>query len=139
MKLNAYISFNGNCREALEFYAGALGGKVISMIPYSEMPAGAGMPISPELSDKIMHGRVEVDGDWIMASDAPPERYRAPQGIQMSASINDVAQAEAAYAKLSAGGTIVMPMTETFWAQRFAMFQDKFGISWMINCEKPRP
>jgi len=136
MKLNAYISFNGNCREALEFYAGALGGKVISMIPYSDAPPG--MPFSPEMRDQIMHGRIEVDGDWLMGSDAPPDRYKAPHGISINVSAKDAAQAEQVYAKMSAGGQVFMALAETFWAERFAMFQDKYGIGWMINCEKQR-
>jgi PhnB protein len=135
MKLNAYISFNGNCREALEFYAGALDGKVISMIPYSEAPPA--MPFSPEMRDKIMHGRVEVDGDWLMASDAPPDRYKEPHGISINITAKDAEQAEHVYARMSAGGKITMALQETFWALRFAMFQDKFGVGWMINCEKP--
>lgn len=86
-----------------------------------------------------MHGRIEVDGDWLMASDAPPCRYRTPHGISVNGTVAGPARAEKVYGKLSAAGNIAMALQETFWATRFAMFTDKFGIGWMVNCEKPRP
>lgn len=136
MQINAYLSFNGNCREALTFYAQALGGQVVSMIPYSDAPPS--MPMPPQMSDKIMHGRISAGDSLLMGSDAPPDRYKQPQGMQVNINVSDAAQAEKIYAALSEGGAIVMPLAETFWALRFAMFHDKFGIAWMINCEKPR-
>ena len=86
--------------------------------------------------DKIMHARLDVGGSVIMLSDAPEDRYSPPQGFSISLNLQDPVEAERVFKVLSAGGKIQMPMEETFWAQRFAMFADKFGTPWMVNCEK---
>ena len=72
----------------------------------------------------------------MMGSDAPPDRYQKPQGFSISLGFDDPVKADSVYNALSAGGTVHMAIQETFWAKRFAMFVDKFGIPWMINCEK---
>jgi PhnB protein len=134
MQLNPYIYFNGRCQEALDFYEAALGAKVVFKMTYGESPAAD--KCSKESLDKIMHARLDVGGSVIMMSDAPESRYSTPQGFSISLNLQDPVESELVYKELSAGGKIQMPMEETFWAQRFAMFTDKFGTPWMINCEK---
>ena len=133
MKLIPYLSYAGNCAEAFRFYAQATGGKIDFMMTYAEAPPGT--PVSPGMRDKIMHASMTIGGNPIMGSDAPLSA--TPTGFAVSINTDDPDQAERLYAALAEGGTIRMPITETFWAHCFAMFTDKFNIPWMINCEKP--
>jgi PhnB protein len=135
MQLNPYIMFNGDCKAALDFYSEALGAKVLFVLTYGQTPAAEHTP--PELRDKIIHARFSIGGYILMGSDAPPERYDQPKGFSVSIGIDTPEEAERIFAALSDGATIHMPIEETFWAQRFGMLVDKFGIPWMINCEKP--
>jgi PhnB protein len=134
MTINTYVHFNGNCEEALNFYAKALGMKIAFMLRYSEAPAGN--ECGKELGAKIMHGRIVSGNNVIMASDCPPDRYEKPAGFGISVNVETPAEADKYFSALSDKATIVMPIGETFWAQRFGMLVDKFGVSWMVNCEK---
>ena len=137
MTLNTYVHFNGNCEEALNFYAKALDGKIAFMLRYSESPMA--QECSKELGPKIMHGQLVAGSGSLMASDCPPQFYQPAAGFSISVNIDTVAEAEKYFAALSEGAKeIRMPLGETFWAERFGMFVDKFGIAWMINCEKKR-
>ena len=135
MKLNAYLMYNGQCEAAFKFYEKALGGKIAFQIKYGESPAKD--ECSPESLDQIMHARFEVGDSVLMGSDCPPPRYQKPQGISISINIEKPTEAESVFKALSENATVIMPIAETFWAQRFGMLTDQFGISWMINCEKP--
>jgi PhnB protein len=134
MKTNPYLNFNGDCKEAMEFYAKVLGGEIIHMQSHANSPMAD--PSCAEQGDKIIHARLAFGDSILMASDSPPEYYSKPQGIFVSLHVDTVAEAERVYAGLSEGGSIMMPLGETFWAVRFAMFTDRFGTPWMINCEK---
>jgi PhnB protein len=81
-----------------------------------------------------MHGSVTVGGMELMGADVAPDRYEAAKGFSLSINLTDVADAERIFKELSAGGTMVMPLENTFWAERFGMVVDRFGMSWMINC-----
>jgi PhnB protein len=137
MQVNPYLYFNGNCEEAFSFYEKVLGAKVQMMMKHSEAPMDT--KSDPAWANKIIHARMEVGGAVVMASDAPPQHYHQPQGFSMSIGVKDPAEAEKIFAALSEGGGVVMPLQETFWAQRFGMLRDKFGTNWMVNCEKPMP
>ena len=134
MQLNAYLMFNGQCEAAFKFYEQCLKGKIVAMITHRGTPAEK--ETSPEWQDKILHARLVADNATLMGSDCPPERYEAPQGFFVSVGIDSPAEAERIFNALAKGGKIRMPMEETFWAQRFGMLVDQFGIPWMINCEK---
>lgn len=134
MQVTPYLVFNGNCEEALKFYAHALGGKIECLIPYEGTPAAGDAPAG--YLRKVLHGRVSVNGQTIMASDCPPERYQAPQGFSLSLQLNDAAEAERLFKALAEGGNVRMPIQETFWALRYGMVIDRFGTPWMVNCEK---
>ncbi|HEV2991565.1 MAG TPA: VOC family protein [Candidatus Angelobacter sp.] len=134
MQLNPYLTFDGRCEEAFKFYAKSLGGKIEALMPHAGTPAEQHTP--PEWRNKIMHARMTIDGQVLMASDAPPGHYQPPKGISISLQIKEVKEAERAFNALAENGTIQMPIQETFWAQRFGMVTDQFGIPWMINCEK---
>ena len=133
MKLEAYLNFNGNCREAMNFYAEALGGQVTFLQTFGESPMRDQMPDA--FHDYVMHATMHAGDAAIMASDAPGDRYKKPQGFGVSIGLSDPDQAKKIYDALVEGGTIEMELQATFWAAAFAMLTDKFGIPWMINCE----
>ena len=104
------------------------------MMTHEGTPAEKGVPT--EWARKILHARLVAGDAVLMASDAPPEHYSKAQGFSINISVPDAAEAERLFKALSEGGNVTMPIAETFWAVRFGMFTDKFGIPWMVNCEK---
>lgn len=133
MQINPYLHFNGRCEEAFKLYEKVLGGKIEVMLPHEGTPAASHVP--PEWKKKIMHARLNIGDQVLMASDAPPGHYHQPQGFTVSISIKDPAEAERIFKALADKGKITMPLDKTFWAQRFGMLVDQFGIPWMVNCE----
>ena len=134
MQLNPYLLFNGKCEAAFKFYEKCLGGKITTMMPHEGSPAAA--HVSAEWLPKILHARLEVGDAVLMASDAPPGRQEKPQGFSVNIGVKDPAEAERIFHALSQGAAVTMPLAETFWAARFGMLTDRFGIPWMLNCEK---
>lgn len=104
-------------------------------LTYGEAPGAEKAP--QELRDKIIHARLDFGGQFLTGCDVPPGSYKAPQGFNVLGSIARLDEAERAFQTLSQGGTITMQFAETFWARGFGMCTDRFGIPWMINCEKP--
>jgi len=135
MQLNPYLTFNGQCETAFKFYANCFGGKIEALLPHEGTPAEAHVPA--EWRKKIMHARLVVDGQALMGSDAPPDHYQPPQGFSVTLDLKDPREADRIFASLAENGRIKMPIQETFWATRFGMLVDRFGIPWMINCAKP--
>ena len=135
MQMNPYLIFNGQCEAAFKFYEKALGGKIEAMMTHGDSPMSDKVPA--EWRNKIMHARMDIGGQLLMGSDTPAEQFQTPQGFNVTLNITDPAEAERAFSALSEHGTVRMPIQETFWALRFGMFIDKFGIPWMVNCEKP--
>lgn len=130
-----YLFFPGTCREAMETYADCLGGTIEAMMTHGETPAAGDVP--DHWREKIIHANIRV-GRWqLMASDAPPGHYERPQGFSVQIAMDDPQRAEQAFNRLADGGEIRMPFQETFWAHRFGMLVDRFGMPWMINCETP--
>jgi PhnB protein len=135
MKTNPYLMFNGNCETAFRFYEKVLGGKIIAMLTHAETPAAEHAPA--DWQSKIIHARMQLGDDLLMASDAPPDQYQPPKGIMVTIGVEQPAEAERIFKALSEGGAVSMPIAETFWALRFGMCTDRFGTPWMVNCEKP--
>jgi PhnB protein len=134
MKLNPYLTFDGKCQEAMKFYETVFGGTIEAIMTYEGTPAEEHVP--PEWRKKIMHACLKVGDMRLMASDAPPGRREPMKGISVTLVMNDVAEAERIYGALSADGKVEMPLQQTFWAERFGMFVDRFGTPWMINCDR---
>ena len=134
MQLNPYLMFGGQCEAAFKFYAQVLGGKIVAMMTHEETPIAD--QVAPEMRKSIIHARLTVGDKVIMGSDSPPDRYDAAKGFSVTVGVEEPAEAERIFAALSKDGTIRMPMEETFWAHRFGMLVDQYGIPWMINCEK---
>ncbi len=133
MQLNSYLIFNGQCEAAFHFYQQTLGGKIEAMIPHAGTPAESHVPA--EWASKIMHARLTVGASTLMGSDAPPERYEPAKGCSVNIGVHDPAEAERIFQTLAENGSIYMPLEKTFWATRFGMLVDRFGIPWMLNCE----
>ncbi len=130
-----YLFFAGNAKEAFEFYAKALNGKIIAMMKNSDAPKEHQQHMGKP--DSVMHACLELPGGgFIMCSDAPAEHYRPAQGFAISLNPSKVAEADRLFQALSAGGQVTMPIGQTFWAARFGMCVDRFGTPWMVNCEK---
>jgi PhnB protein len=134
MNLTTYLSFNGQCEEAFEFYRVVLRGAILGKFKYGGSPMADQAP--PDFKDKIMHMSMKAGDSVLMGADSPPQYRRTPQGFSVSINLEDPVEAERVYAELSQGAKVEMPIQETFWAQRFAMLIDRFGIPWMINCGK---
>jgi PhnB protein len=135
-QLNAYLSFNGQCADAMRFYESALGGKVGMMLTYGESPMADQVP--PGVGKLIMHSQLTLDQGVLMAADqiegnpnCPP--YEGMKGFSLTLTYPTADEARKAYDALSAGGKISMPLQKMFWAEAFASFTDKFGTPWVIN------
>jgi len=129
-----HLHFPGTCREAFDFYARTLRGKITFAMTYGESPAAADSP--PEVKNQIIHARLEYDSGVLLGCDAPRERFEKPQGFNVMAHFDSPADAERVFGALAERGSIQMPFGQTFWAYRFGMCTDRFGIPWMVNCEK---
>jgi PhnB protein len=130
--INPYLAFNGNAREAMEFYAGVLGGK-LDIQTIGE--AGQAMPGADE--NNVMHAQLEAGEIVLMASDSMPGR-EAKTGTNVSLSLQgtDAAELKKAFDLLAEGGTVMLPLEEQFWGDTFGMLTDRFGIQWMVNIAK---
>jgi PhnB protein len=134
MQMNPYLYFAGNCEEAFKFYEKVLGAKIDALMTHENTPAAKDAP--PEWQKKILHGRMTIGDQVLMASDAPVEHYQKQGGFSLNLGFTDPVEAERIYRALAEGGTETMPIAETFWAVKFGMLVDRFGIPWMVNCEK---
>jgi len=135
MQLNPYLLFNGQCEAAFKFYERCLGGKIEMLLTHGESPMADKVP--SDWRGKVMHARMTIGDRALMGSDAPPGRYESPKGFSVSLSVDEPAEAERIFRALEDSGTVQMPIQETFWALRFGMLIDRFGIPWMVNCERP--
>jgi PhnB protein len=134
MKLYTYLNYGGNCRQAFEFYAKHLGGKITALTTHGELPDASNVP--PEWKNAVLHARIELGETVVMAADIPPDRFQPMRSAYLSLLVTSIEEAERIYALLSDGGQIFMPMEETFFAHRFAMLRDRFGTSWMLLFER---
>ena len=132
--MNTYLLFDGQCEAAFKFYEKCLGGKIEAMRTHEGTPAADHVPA--EWRAKILHARMLVGDQVLMASDAPPGRQEKPQGFSVNLAFKDPAEAERVFKALAENGTVQMPFQKTFWAERFGMLVDRFGIPWMVNCEQ---
>jgi PhnB protein len=134
MKLIPHISFGGNCRDAFQLYERCFGGKILTMLTYGDSPMADQVP--PEFRGKILHANLTVGDHAVYGTDVLPEQYQPPKGFHLTLGIQDPAEAERIFRELSENGTVQMPLQKTFWAVRFGVLLDRFGVSWEINCEQ---
>jgi PhnB protein len=134
MQMSPYLSFRGDCEAAFQFYEACLDGKLGAIFRYAGSPMADQVPA--DWQDKVMHGSVAIGEHVLMGGDVAPNRYEKPQGFSLSLQIQTTTQAERIFHLLAKDGTVVMPLEKTFWAARFGVLVDRFGIPWLINCEE---
>jgi PhnB protein len=133
MQMNPYLSFKGDCEEAFRCYERAFGGQLGTIFRYAGSPMAGDVP--PDWQDKVMHTTLTVDGQVLMGGDVAPNQFEQPQGFAMSLTLKNEADTERIYTELAKKGRVIMALQKTFWAARFGHVVDRFGISWLINCE----
>jgi PhnB protein len=133
VKLYTYLNYGGNCRQAFEFYAEHLGGRIVMLTTHAEQPNQERVPA--DWKNAVLHARLELGGTVIFGADIPPDRFQPIRSAYLSLMLDSVVDAERVYALLIDGGQIFMPMEKTFFAERFAMLRDRFGTSWMLMRE----
>ena len=133
MQISTYLSFKGDCEAAFRFYEQCLGAHVGALFRYGGTSLAGNVPAG--WSDKVMHGSLTVGGQVLMGGDVAPDRYEEPKGFLLSIQVGNAADAERMFHDLARDGRIVMPLEKTFWALRFGVLVDRFGIPWQINCE----
>lgn len=132
VQLAAYLSYDGNCAEAMKFYAEVLGAKLEALITYGEMPGGG--PVPADQAGRIMHAYLVHPDFAIMAGDTPPGvPYQGIQGCMMAITYPSVDEATRVFNALAEGGKVGMALGETFWADTFGMVTDRYGTPWGVN------
>jgi PhnB protein len=136
MNFIPYLFFDGNCEEALDFYAEVFGGSVEGVMRYSDMPPGAGeAPKGRE--DRVMNATLKVGEARLMASDSMAEAFEPPRGTSLYMGYTDLERAKRVFSRLAKGGEVRMPFAPTFWSPGFGACRDRFGTEWMIGAEPP--
>ena len=135
MHTRPYLIFNGDCREAFDFYADVFRGEVTAISTFAGTPAESYVP--PDWKDKVLHVELRYGDNVLYGSDAAGSNYQKPQGFGVAIVLADPPEAERIFNALAQGGNVGMPFAETFWAHRFGMVTDRFGQPWMVNCDKP--
>jgi len=140
MKIVTSLSFQGQCREAFEFYARVLGGSITAAIPYGDAPPG--MPVTDgKYSTWLMHCWLEVGDQALMGADMDvdwaPNVDKPKNGFDVTLHTDDISEGRRWYEQLSEGGTQTMPFAETFWSPGFGALVDRFGVPWMVNTVPP--
>ena len=133
MKLYTQLNFGGNCAEAFRFYEKHLGGKITMMMRQNQMPNPPA-----NASDAVIHARMDVAGTVLIGNDVPEGHFQKMRSVYLYLALDSVAEAERVYKLLSKDGEVFMPLEETFFATRFAMLRDRFGVSWSIIHERAR-
>ena len=140
LSLNTYLTFDGNCREAFEFYRSVFGGEFDSIGTFGEAPPN--MPTVPDdEKGRIMHVSLPIGSSCLMGSDRATQFAPAPavgNNFSISITAETREQCDALCAKLSDGGSVTMPLSEQFWGSYFGMCTDRFGINWMVSCPLSR-
>lgn len=131
MKLYTQLNFGGNCREAFQFYAQHLGGRITTLVDQRQMPNPP-----PGAGDAIIHARMEIGDTILIGNDVPPDHFQKMRSAYLYLSVDSVREAERVHAILSEGGEIFMRLEETFFASRFSMIRDRFGVNWSIIHER---
>ncbi|PYS73084.1 MAG: VOC family protein [Acidobacteria bacterium] len=131
MKLNPYLAFDGQCREAFDFYQQTLNGQISFMQTIGESPMAASMP--PEAHNRIMHVTLQIGDQVLQGADAPPGQFTRPAGFCVALHFDDAAEGQRVFDALAQNGVVQMPFQETFWAKGFGMVIDQFGTPWIVN------
>ena len=137
MKVQAYVSFDGRCEEALEFYKKSIGAEVTFLMRWKESPDAAMKP-PPGFEEKIMNAAFRIGETQLMADDGMGAKEAEFKGMTLAIEVADDAEAKRVFTALGEGGNVTMPLMKTFWTSSFGMLTDKFGVPWMVNVEAPK-
>ncbi len=132
MSLSFHINFNGNCREAFEYYAENLGGTIGKMLAFKDSPAGS--QVSADWQEKIVHANIAIHNVELAGADLSPEQYQQPTGFCLLLCFPTAKDVDTTYDKLAKGGQTILAPQKTFWSSRYAIVVDKFGVPWKFNC-----
>jgi PhnB protein len=132
MNVQHYISFNGRCEEALEFYKKSIGAEVTGLMRWKESPE-ADMKGPPGYEEKVMNAGFRIGETQLMADDGMGEKSADFKGMTLAIEVADDAEAKRVFTGLGEGGKVTMPLAKTFWTSSFGMLTDKFGVPWMVN------
>jgi PhnB protein len=130
MRVQSYLFFEGRCEEALEFYRRALGAEIEMLMRFKDSPDPCSCTAGSE--DKVMHASFRIGDSTLMASDGRCQGQPSFQGISLSLTAADDAEAERLFAALAEGGQVQVPLEKTFFSSRFGMVADRFGVPWMV-------
>ena len=133
MKVNPLLNYNGQCEAAFKFYEQCFGAKIGAMFRYAGTPMLDQVPAGWD--DKVMHANVTIGDLLLQAGDVAPDQYEQPKGFSLSIQLSSTSEAERMFEMLAKEGTVVMPLEKTFWAARFGVVVDPYGIRWLINCD----
>lgn len=138
MTLSIYLNFDGNCRDAFEFYRSVFGGEFTEFQTFGDGPPD--MPVAEEEKNRVMHVALPIGSSILMGSDtssfAPP--HAAGNNFSLSIDVESRERCDELCAKLSAGGSVIMPLQEMFWGSYFGQWTDRFGINWMVSYALPK-
>lgn len=138
--LNPYLTFNGNCENAFNFYRSVFGGEFTHVGRFSDMPEDPNYPVSDQVRNQIMHISLPIGGDTILmgsdTGDHDPGNFKVGNNISLSITVDSKEKADEYFSKLSSDGTVIMEMSSTFWGDYFGMCTDRFGINWMIGFQE---
>ena len=132
MRVEPYLSFEGRCEEAIEFYKKAIGAEVQKLLRFKDCPMPGNPDCTPPDGNKVMHASLRIGDSTVMASDGQCLGRPNFQGFALSLPVSNDAEAERLFAALANGGKVCMPLAKTFFSSRFGMVADRFGVSWMI-------
>jgi PhnB protein len=133
-EFNTYLNFDGNCKDAMTFYAKCLGGE-LQLSPFADAPGEA----NPAAKDRVMHARLGKGSAVLMASDIMPGMpFKPGNNFAITIQCESIPEIESLFAAFGENGKVTMPLQDTFWGARFGMLTDQFGIQWMFNFEHPK-
>lgn len=136
MNVQPYLSFEGRAQEAIDFYKSALGATVDVVMHFKDAPPEVQSQMSPASKDKVMHAAFRIGDTQVMASDGQCTGKANFSGISLTLNASNNGEAEKLFGALGNGGKVTMPMSETFFAHRFGIVADKFGVNWMVIAPK---
>ena len=148
MQFTPYLNFDGNCAEAIAFYARLFGGRIVHQSTFGDLPPQPGMPPLPDAAkERILHALLDIGGQTLMASDAMPSAasdtcggaYRKPQGLWVAVGVDSPTEGRRIFDALAQGGEVTMPFAPTFFSTGFGMVSDRFGTPWMVNVSESTP
>lgn len=132
MTMSFHIDFDGHCKEAFEFYAKHIGGKIGTMLLFKDSPAASAVPESRK--NEVVHANIAIHGVELAGADLGPEQYHKPKGFYVLLSLDSDDKVKSSFGALKSGGEVILAPQKTFWSSCYGIVVDQFGVPWKINC-----